>query len=477
MQTISNPNIVAAIVLGSSKIIGIVGTKEIDGTIRVKSHVSQTSSDFIGKGRVLNVEKMANCLVGIKSQLEEQASCKIRCYYAAVNCLGLRSSINEVSKHFPNNELVTDEFLTSIAVQNKEGKPNGREILDAIPLEFRLGSKATTVTHDPKGMQTDHIQAKYLNLICNSNTITTIKSCFRKAGMELAGGRLHIGVQHLATVVTNEQERTTGCVVVDMGSDTTTVAVYRGKFLRHLVVIPLGSNSITRDIENVFYVERDEAEQLKRNYGYPSTDQPDEKEEFSLRDGGRVKKYSELANIIDARVEEIVQNVKHQVELSGYTRENIVNGIYLCGGGAQMKNILSAYKNHFEGWNVRIVKNASRLTVACSEPNFNEFGNFNTPLGLIDNAEINCYGGEYQGMFSDDEVIEDVEDINAEEEERIAEEKRLKAEEEERQRQEAEEAERIKAEEEAKKQKSGKFGSIFKNIGKSLAALVSEDVD
>lgn len=473
----SNTNIVAAIVLGSSKITGIVGTKEIDGTIRVKSHVSQTSSDFIGKGRVLNVEKMANCLVGIKSQLEEMASCKIKCYYAAINCLGLRSTINEVSKHFPDSELVTDEFLTSIAVQNREGKPNGREILDAIPLEYRLGSKATTVTHEPKGMQTDHIHAKFLNIICNSNTIATIKSCFRKAGMELAGGRLHIGVQHLASVVTTEQERTTGCVVVDMGSETTTVAVYRGKLLQHLVVIPLGSNSITHDIENVFYVERDEAEQLKRNYGYPTSDKEDDKEEFSLRDGGRVKKYSELANIIDARVEEIVQNVKHQIELSQLGHEKIVNGIYLCGGGAQMTNIISAFKNHFEGWNVRIIKNASRLTIACAERNFNELGNFNTALGLIDNAEINCYGGEYQGIFNDDEVvIEEVTETNAEEEARLAEEARIAEEAARREAEEAAaEAARIKAEEEANKQKGGKFGSMLKSFSKKLADLVKDD--
>lgn len=473
----TNPNIVAAIVLGSSKIIGIVGTKEVDGTIRVKSHVSQTSSDFIGKGRVLNVEKMANCLVGIKSQLEEQASCKIKYYYAAINCLGLRSTINEVSKHFPDSELVTDEFLTSIAVQNREGKPNGREILDAIPLEYRLGMKGSTITHEPKGMQTDHIQAKYLNLICNTNTIATIKSCFRKAGMELAGGRLHIGIHQLASVVTNEQERSTGCVVVDMGSDTTSVAVYRGKLLRHMVVIPLGSNSITHDIENVFYVERDEAEQLKRNYGYPDPEQADDKEEFNLRDGGRTKKYSELASIIDARVEEIVQNVKHQIDLSQVSHETIVNGIYLCGGGAQMKNIISAFKNHFEGWNVRIVNKATRLTIACSDPSFNEFGNFNTALGLIDNAEINCYGGEYQGLFSNDDVaIEEVEETSADEEARLAEEARLKAEQEEREAREAAEAEERAKAEEAAKQKGGKLGDLLKGWGKKLADLVSDDV-
>lgn len=392
-------NIVAAIVLGSSKIIGLVGTKDIDGKISIKANIAQPSADFIGKGRVLNVEKMTACLQGIRSRLEEKASCRIKCFYVAIDCLGLRSVTNDVNIQLPNMEMVTEDLLTTITVRNREGKPVGREILEAIPLNYVLGTQST---HEPRGMQTDNLQAKFLNIICSTNTVSTIVKCFRRANIELAGNRLHISAIHLASAITTEQERAAGCAIVDMGSETTTVAVYKGKYLRHLVVIPLGSNSITRDIENVFFVERDEAEHLKVTYGYPEAERINDKEEFNLRDGGRKKKYSELANIIDARVEEIVQNVKHQVELSGYNFESLVNGVILCGGGSQMKNIVSAYKNHFKEWNVRVVKNATRFTIVPR--NFNDTGAYNTALGIIDNATINCFGGEYGGLFGGDEI-------------------------------------------------------------------------
>lgn len=472
----TNTNIVAAIVFGSSKITGIVGTKEIDGSIRVKAHVAQNSSDFIGKGRVLNVEKMTNCLSSIKSRLEEQSSCRIKCFYAAVDCQGLRSMTNEVTIHLSTSEIVTDELLMSIEQRNKEGKPATREILEAIPLTYRLGSKGTTGTLEPKGMQTDHLQAKFLNIVCNSNTVATITSCFRKAGIELVKGRLYIGVQHLATVITNEQERSTGAVIVDMGSETTTVAVYKGKLLRHLVVIPLGSDSITRDIENVFNVERDEAEHLKRTFGYPSDEMMEDKDStIALRDGGRIKKYSELANIIDARMEEIVQNVKHQIGLTGLTHEHLVNGIYICGGGAQMKDIINAFKNHFKEWNVRIVKNTTRLVVACSDHNFNATGSYNTALGLINNADVNCYGGEYRGLFGEDEPTE--EEKAAEAAKKAAEEERLRLAELEAARIAAEKAaaEKAAAEEAAKNKTGVKLGNWFRKAGKKLAELVSEN--
>lgn len=469
----SNINIVAAIVLGSSKITGIVGTKEIDGSIRVKAHVAHSSSDFIGKGRVLNVEKMTSCLNSIKARLEEQSSFRIKSFYAAIDCQGLRSVTNEVAIHLSTSEIVTDELLASIGVRNKEGKPTDRDILEAIPLEYRLGTTATQVTLEPKGMQTDHLQAKFLNIICNSNTVATIASCFRKAGIELAGGRLCIAAQHLATVVTNEQERTTGSVIVDMGSETTTVAIYKSKLLRHLVVIPLGSNSITRDIENVFNVEHDEAEHLKRTYGYPVLEEVDDKEEIHLRDGGRVKKYADLANIIDARVEEIVQNVKHQIDISGFNHETLVNGIYVCGGGAQMKNILSAFKHHFKEWNVRIVRNATRLTVICSDHNFNESGIYNTAIGLVENGEAICYGGEYRGLFTEDPepTPEELEKKAAEEAaQKAAEEAAQKAAEE--AQKAAEEAARKEEEARRKKERRSKF---FGKIVNTLKILVSDE--
>lgn len=475
----NNINIVAAIVLGSSKITGIVGTKEIDGSIRVKAHVAQTSSDFIGKGRVLNVEKMINCLNSIKSRLEEQASCKIKCYYVGIGCLGLRSVFNEVVKQFPSVEAITDTLLTSIDVNNKEGKPNGRDIVEAIPLEYRLGSAGSIVTHAPRGMQTDYLQAKFLNITCNTNTISTLAACFRRAGIELADGRFHISAKHLASVLTTEQERTSGCAIVDLGSETTTVSVFRGKLLRHLVVIPLGSNSITRDIENVFYVEREEAEHLKRTHGYPIHKDEDDKREINLRDGGRTKKFSELTDIIDARVEEIVQNVKHQLELSQLSPEKLVNGIYVTGGGAQMKNILIAFQNNLKDYLVRVAK-TSHLKVASSERKFNDDGVYNTALGLIFNADTNCYGGEYHGMFEPEviaEVTEEIVPVETEEQRKAKEEAAARAEAEAARIAAEEAAARAKQETETEKdkKKGSKIGSFFRGVAKTFKDMVTDE--
>ena len=397
-------NFIAAIVLGSSRLTGIVGSKENDGSITVKAHTSINSSDFISKGKIMNVDKMTSSLANIKNTLENKTESRIKCFYVAINCMGLRSVANNVTMQMPSSEIVTEELIASIGVRNKEGRTAEREILEAIPLEYRLGSAGAQVTQDPKGAMTDRIETRFLNVVCGTNTLETISNCFRRANIDIADGRLFIGAEMLASLMTTEQERSSGCVFVDMGSETTTVAVYRGKLLRHLCVIPLGSSTITHDIANVFTVENEEAENLKVKHGYPNFEEISEKEEIHLRDGGRVKKVADLAEIIDARVEEIIQNIKAQVENSGYNHENLVNGIFVCGGGAQLKGMDNALKAHFKDWFIRIMKNSPRLKVNTSDINFNESGIYNIGLALIDNNLTNCYGGPFSIFDSDNDT-------------------------------------------------------------------------
>ena len=385
-----NNHFIAAIVLGSSKVTGIVGSKDSDGTIKVKAHIAVSSVDFISKGRVLNVDKMTSCLTSIKQHLEGVTESHIKFFYTAIGCMGLRSVANSVLMQMPSSEVVTDELIASIAVKNNEGRMADHEIIKAIPIEYQLSP--AQVTLDPKGAVTSRIEARFLNIICGSKILETIHHCFRRAQIDIADGRIFVGADVLASILTTEQERSSGCAFVDMGSETTTVAVYRGKLLRHFCVIPLGGASITRDIANVFNVELDEAENLKLTHGYPDFDTISETETLQLRDGGRVKKLTELAEIIDARVEEIVQNVKAQIERSGFTRDNL----------AQLKGIDNAFKAHFKEWNFRKVKHSARLKVECSDRNFNDSVIFNVGLALIDSNMTNCYGGELNLFGNED---------------------------------------------------------------------------
>ena len=381
---------IAAIVLGSFQTTGIVGQKTADGSIKVLSFISTLSSEFISKGRVYNLEKMTNCLKNIKEHLEEKTSCNIGKFYVSVNCMGIRSITNSVTLPFSSRETITSDVVRMVLEHNQETRSNDHLYLEAIPLEYRVGSM---VTNEPVGMQSDNIRADFLNISCNSTVIETIETCFRRAGITIA--KLTVSATDLANVIPTEQERNSGCIFVDMGSQTTTVAVYKSRLLRHLAVIPLGSDNITQDIVKVFNCDENRAEELKRTYGYPDFQNLEESEEAHITlEGGRKYSQKNLLEIIEARVEEIVQNVAEQAKRANIDLDKLVNGVIVTGGAAQLRNINKAFEQHFKDLNLRIVNTPPRLSVTADDSRFNQSGTYNVGLAIIETGEINCNGGE-----------------------------------------------------------------------------------
>lgn len=381
---------IAAIVLGSFQTTGIVGQKTTDGSIKVLSFTSALSSEFISKGRVYNLEKMTNCLKNIKEHLEEQINCNIGKFYVSVNCMGIRSVTNSVTIPFSSRETITPDVVRMVLEHNQETRSNDHLYLEAIPLEYRVG---TMITNEPVGMQSDNIRAEFLNISCNSTVIETIETCFRRAGITIA--KLTISTTDLANIIPTEQERNSGCIFVDMGNQTTTVAVYKSRLLRHLAVIPLGSDNITQDIVKVFNCDENRAEELKRTYGYPDFQNLDDSEENSIvLEGGRKYSQKSLAEIIEARVEEIVQNVAEQAKRANISFDKLVNGLIVTGGAAQLRNLNKAFEQHFKELNLRIVNTPPRLSIIVDDNRFNQSGTYNVGLSIIETGEIDCNGGE-----------------------------------------------------------------------------------
>ena len=442
---------IAAIVLGSFQTTGIVGQKTADGSIKVLSFISTLSSEFISKGRVYNLEKMTNCLKNIKEHLEEKINCNIGKFYVSVNCMGIRSITNSVTLPFSSRETITSDVVRMVLEHNQETRSNDHLYLEAIPLEYRVGSM---VTNEPVGMQSDNIRADFLNISCNSTVIETIETCFRRAGITTA--KLTVSATDLANVIPTEQERNSGCIFVDMGSQTTTVAVYKSRLLRHLAVIPLGSDNITQDIVKVFNCDENRAEELKRTYGYPDFQNLEESEESHITlEGGRKYSQKNLLEIIEARVEEIVQNVAEQAKRANIDLDKLVNGVIVTGGAAQLRNINKAFEQHFKDLNLRIVNTPPRLSVIADDSRFNQSGTYNVGLAIIETGEINCNGGERvtpQQPLLFPEEHEETQDATPETPETPA-------------------VETPEQQEEPKPKKD----SWFKRVGKYLSSLVSDN--
>lgn len=329
-----NDKTIVAIELGSSKISGVAGQIQYDGSLRVMAYASVPSSSCIRHGAVYNLDKTANAIAEVVERLNTILSTKIEKVYVGYNAKGLKSVIGRVEHRFDEETVVNQEVLDDMFQQCSEIEYDGYVNLFQESQEYVVDNKRGTET-DPMGVACRSLEGNYLNILLKKQVADYIAQCFMAAQVEIIDGYVAPMVQ--ADAVLTDDDRQQGCVLVDYGADTTTVSVYKNGLLRFLRVIPLGSALITRDLSAILKIEMDQAEQLKCTYGLCNLiGSQDNRETIVIND--RKLSLNEIGEIIEARNEEIIRNVINQIKASGYS-EVLYAGMVLTGGGSQLRQL------------------------------------------------------------------------------------------------------------------------------------------
>ena len=379
---------IVAIELGSSKVTGIAGQKNLDGSINVLAVVKEESSSFIRKGVAYNIDKTALCISNIVKKLTTQLKTEITKVYVGVGGQSIRSVRNVITKELPADTKVTEQMVIDLMDANNTVKYADQEILDVAIQEYKVDSQYQT---DPVGIQCSRLEGNFLNILQRYNFYKNLNKCFENAGVNVA--QMFISPIALADSVLTETEQRSGCALVDIGADTTTVSVYNKNILRHLAVIPLGSRNITKDIASL-QIEESEAEKMKLKYGCAYTDNADIDNNLKLPiDQERSVDSRKFIEIVEGRLEEIIENVWNQIP-SDYYEKLLLGGIILTGGGSNIKNIEKAFYNYTHLDKIRVAKFVNH-TVKSNNADINaKNGMMNTLLGLLIKGDQNCAGSE-----------------------------------------------------------------------------------
>ena len=366
---------------------GIAGQKNLDGSIQILAVVKEDSSSFIRKGVVYNIDKTAQCLSSIVKKLESQLKTEINQVYVGVGGQSIRSVKNIITKDLPSETIVTQDMVIELMDANRNMKYQDKEILDAAVQEYKVGSQYQL---DPVGIQATRLEGNFLNILERTSFYKNLNKCFEAAGINVA--EMYLAPLALADSVLTETEKRSGCALVDIGSDTTTVSVFSKNILRHLAVIPLGSNNITKDIATLQMEEAD-AERMKLKYASAFTDNNDIDNELKYSiDTERQIESRKFIEIVEARIEEIIENVWYQIPSEFY--DKLLGGIILTGGGSNMTNIEKAFANHTHIEKIRVAKFVTQTIISNNEIIKTHNGTMNTVLGLLIKGDINCAGDE-----------------------------------------------------------------------------------
>ena len=378
---------IVAIELGSTNIIGVAGKKNIDGSISILSVIKEDSTSCINKGVVYNIDKTVQCLTNIIKRLETSLKSKVAQVYVGVGGQSIRSVKNTLIKELPLDTVVTLDMVNELMDANRSMTYPVQEVLDAITQEYKVDAQYQL---DPVGIQCTRLEANLLNILWKKSFYRNLNKCFDNAGIAIA--EMYLAPLALADSVLTDAEKRVGCVLVDLGAETTTVSVYYRNILRHLAVIPLGGNNITIDIASL-QMDDENAEKIKLKYASAYTDSKDidENLKYSIDEDRQVDSKT-FIEIVEARLEEIIKNVWYQVP-SEYT-DKLLGGFIITGGVSNMKNIEKAFKQHTGVDKIRIA-NFVQETINSNIPEITAHNaTMNTVLGLIAKGDMNCAGDE-----------------------------------------------------------------------------------
>lgn len=372
--------IVAAIDIGTTKIVAIIGKKDEAGKMDILGY-GKIRSTGVKRGVVLNIEQTVNAIRQSVELAEAQSGLKIEDAYVGIAGQHIRSIRNRgyINRDSYDEEISKEDVQALINDMHRIPIDVGEEIIHVLPQSFIVDNE--TGVKNPVGMYGKRLEANFHIVIGQTAAANNIKKCINRSGINVKS----LILQPLASsdAVLTEDEKEIGVALVDIGGGTTDVAVFYDGIIRHTAVIPFGGNIVTQDIKQGCNILERYAEQLKVKYGSALADKAQENKVVSIPGiNGRPPKeisFKNLAHIIQSRMEEIVAQVYFEIEASGMLQQ-LGAGIVLTGGGALLKNLsqLVAFKT---GMDVRLgVPNQSVQSKIVEEVNQPMFA---TAVGLM----------------------------------------------------------------------------------------------
>lgn len=332
-------DIVVGLDIGTTKIAAIVGRKDEHNKIEILGY-GRTESIGVKRGVVSNIENTVNSIRIAINEASQKAGVDIR--YVNVGIAGqhiksLQHRGSIIRENYENEINQEDVEKLHHNMYNLNMSP-GEEIIDVIPQEYIVDGEQGI--KQPVGMLGNNLEANFHIIIGQTTAARNIYKCVTKAGLEVVD--LILEPIASAVAVLSDEEKEAGVALVDVGGGTTDIAIFQDGIIRHTAVIPFGGDIITEDVKEGCTIIRKHAEELKVKFG-SSLASENRDEEIVAIPGLRGRPPKEitlknLASIIQARTEEILEHVYYEIKNSGYEKK-LIAGIVLTGGGAQLKHL------------------------------------------------------------------------------------------------------------------------------------------
>ncbi len=334
-----NSDLVLSLDIGTTKVCAIAGRKNQHGKLEILG-VGKVNSEGVLRGVVSNIEKTVNAIAEAVAMARRSAGTDFDQVHVGIagqhikslqhrGILMRDSTIGEISQ-IDIDKLISDMYKLVL--------PPGDKILHVLPQEYSVDNEQGIT--DPIGMSGVRLEANFHIITGQITASNNIQRCVERNGLKVINMTLEPIASAMA--VLSEEEKEAGVALVDIGGGTTDITIFQEGIIRHTAVIPFGGNVITKDVKEGCTVMAQQAEKLKVRFGSAMADEVYDNRIITIpglrgRDHKEVSEKN-LARIIQARVEEVLDYVVWEIRRSGLERK-LIAGIVLTGGGALLKDI------------------------------------------------------------------------------------------------------------------------------------------
>lgn len=380
--------IIVGIDIGTSKICTLVARVEDGSNLRILG-VGIEPSQGLRKGTVVDLNAAALAVSRAVEKAERTSGFEINA--ALVSLAGSHvSSINSRGVVGITGGIVDlDDIDRALDAAQAIAIPHNREIIHVIQRGFIIDGQDGIRT--PIGMHGYRLEVEAHIITASASTMENLRQCVGASGIEIS--QFVLNPLASGEIVLSETERQMGVAVVDIGGGTADMAIYIDGDVWHTMVLPIGGNHVTSDIAHGLRLPISQAEEIKLKFGHAVESSVNPEEQFSIRSFGgdsptRIKR-SELAYIVEARMEEIFRYVLREIKRSGYDGL-LPAGVVLTGGTSQLPGCRQL-ASQVMGLPARVAKpqNLVGLTDQLDSPAYS------TSVGLLEWAMLMSDSSQY----------------------------------------------------------------------------------
>lgn len=332
-------DLVVGLDIGTTKIAAIVGKRNEFGKVEILG-IGKAESLGVNRGVVVNIEQTVASIKAAVAIAADKANVDIGEVIVGIAGQHIKSVQHRgmITRQSLDDEVSQKDVDTLIDNMHRLVMSPGEEIIHVIPQEYIIDSEIGI--KNPIGHAGIRLEGNFHIITGQVSAVKNIFKCVNRASLETID--LHLEPLASADAVLSDEEKEAGVVLVDIGGGTTDVAIFYDGIIRHTAVIPFGGNIITDDIKEGCSIIKTQAEQLKVRFGSALAQENQENEIISIP-GLRGRPHKEisvkfLAQIIQARMEEILEFVLFEIKNSGFERK-LSAGIVVTGGGSMLKHL------------------------------------------------------------------------------------------------------------------------------------------